>query len=279
MKLTIHSRTHVGQVRERNEDAFVIWTPGGSVEDRAFLAVADGMGGHPGGEIASRIAVEAAAEVAAAREADADALGLLREVFDAAAFRIRSRGLHEPRYREMGTTLTCVYVRAGHAFVGHIGDSRLYWFRGGRWTRVTADHTMAQDLVDSGRLQPEDADEHPTSHVLTRCLGVCPRQSPDLLHGSLCLKDGDTLLLATDGLGKTVHDETLAEMVGQVGTEQAADWMIEAALAAGGPDNVTVILARAIGDADTEGGAPPAHDLEGERFRLTWEQQGTRDRR
>lgn len=276
MQLRIHARTHVGRVRQSNEDAFGVWTPSGASEDEvAFLAVADGMGGHPGGEIASQLAVEAVREVAASHPAD-DPAELLRAAYDAAQDRILARGKEEPRYREMGTTLTCVWFARGRAHVAHVGDTRLYWFRGPRWVRVTADHTMAQDLVDSGKLEPEDAEEHPTSHVLTRCLGICPRQSPDILHGTLGLKSGDTLLLATDGLAKTVHDETLAEMVAGNDPELAAEWMIEAALAAGGPDNVTVLLARAEGDVPVDGAAGrrsalPVHDLAVEPLRLTWD--------
>ena len=272
MKLSIHHRTHVGLVRQSNEDALAVWTPeDGPGRDYAFLAVADGMGGHPGGEIASQIAVEAALEMAASR-AGSDPLEILRAVFEHAARRIRNRGLEDPQYREMGTTLTCVWFQEGRTYVGHVGDSRLYWFRSDRWTQVTVDHTVAQDLVDAGRLQPEDAEAHRTSHVLTRCLGVCPQQAPDILRGSLVLRDGDTLLLATDGLGKTVHDETLAEMVGAVDTERAGEWMVEAALAAGGPDNVTVVLARAQGEPPAL--APiggPAHELDSDRLRFTWD--------
>jgi protein phosphatase len=270
VKLDIHYRTHVGKVRQSNEDAFTVWTPGDD-SDQVFLAVADGMGGHPGGEIASKIAVDAAREMAEFKTGS-DPLVILHAVFDHAAREIRNRAVREPRYREMGTTLTCVWYQQGHAYVGHIGDSRLYWFRSGRWTQVTVDHTMAQDLVESGKLLPEDAEEHPTSHVLTRCLGICPRQAPDILHGSLALRDGDTLLLASDGLGKTVHDETLAEMVGSADPARAGEWMVEAALAAGGPDNVTVVLARAAGESALQGSlGGPAHDLDSERLRLTWD--------
>ncbi|MCA9754202.1 MAG: serine/threonine-protein phosphatase [Candidatus Eisenbacteria bacterium] len=272
MKLNILHRSHVGRVRELNEDAYAIWRPPASSDaDCALLAIADGMGGHPGGEIASRLAVEAVEKMVPTLVGKFPS-ELLTSSFQFASHQIKERATAEPEYGEMGTTLTCVWYQDGHAYVGHVGDTRLYWFREDRWVQVTVDHTMAQDLVDAGRLEPEEADEHPTSHVLTRCLGVCPRQSPDILHGSLALQDGDTLLLATDGLGKTVHDETLAEMIGKVGPEQACDWMIEAALAAGAPDNVTVILARAEGDAPfapAYGG--PKHQLDGSPARFSWD--------
>ncbi len=249
MKLEIHARTHVGKVREKNEDAFKVWTPTGEMtDDASIIAIADGMGGHPGGEVASRLAVEGVIELGVLIFDDDTAEGRIRRVFEEARNAIHLHCREKPELQEMGTTLTAVEVRDDMVHLGHVGDTRLYWFRKGIWSQVTIDHTVAQELVKEGRLDPEEAEEHPTSNVLTRCVGVCPKQHPDILYGYLRLQPDDCILLVTDGLTKTVHDETLAEMVTESEPEKAVDWMIQAALAAGAPDNVTVVLGKAVGE-------------------------------
>jgi protein phosphatase len=257
VKLDIHARTDVGLLRPQNEDAFSVWTaPSPSAHDRALLAVADGMGGHPGGEIASALAVEAACEVAASNLA-LPPREVLRRVYEEAAIRIDTRGREDLRYREMGTTLTSVILFGGLAHVGHIGDTRMYWIRGGQCHLITRDHNVAQDLVNSGRLEADIAEDHPMANVLTRCLGVCPDQTPDILGGALRLGVGDVLLLATDGLAKTVHARTLVELIQETNAEVASDRLVKAALAGGAPDNVTVILARVLEVGET---APSSGD-------------------
>lgn len=246
MKVDIAARTDVGLVRTQNEDAYGLWTlPADRSDDitRAIITVADGMGGHPGGDVASSVAVDTAREIVQASP-EVPPLPLLQEVFREASLRIRSRGDEEPVYREMGTTLTAVYISGGRVWLGHIGDTRLYWIRGSRWLQVTRDHTVAQELVNSGKLDAETADDHPMSNVLTRCLGICPEDHPDLLEGPLSLEAGDLLLLASDGLAKTVHSDALVDLIGGVEVQKATSQLIEASLAGGAPDNVTVVLLR-----------------------------------
>ena len=247
MKLEISARTNVGLVRSRNEDSYNVWpdaTPEGGSR-RTLLSVADGMGGHPGGDVASSLAVETARSLIGDESAESLAPSdVLRDVFSTAHSSIRARGTEEPQYQEMGTTLSAVVLESRYAHVGHIGDTRVYWIRGNQWIQVTRDHTVAQELVDSGRLDSEEAEEHPMSNVLTRCLGVCPDSTPDILDCPLELAAGDLLLLATDGLAKTVHLQAVQDLVVGVSCEQGTAQLIEAALSGGAPDNVTVVLAR-----------------------------------
>jgi protein phosphatase len=260
LKLEIHARTDVGLLRPRNEDAFSIWTPASSVTDpvaRAVVAVADGMGGHPGGEIASSIAVEVASEIAASHQNELPA-HLLQALFRRAADAIERRGQADPEYREMGTTLTTAFLLNGRAHVGHIGDSRMYWIRGGVYTQVTRDHNVAQELVLSGRLDAEVAEDHPMANVLTRCLGVCPDNAPDFLDGALLLEPGDVLLFASDGLAKAVHPQTLVELIRAVSAERATQQLVEAALSGGAPDNVTVVIVRVLESSGAPGASAPS---------------------
>lgn len=207
------------------------------------------MGGHPGGEIASAIAVEVASEVAS--QHDGLPLALLHTVFSRAAHAIERRGSDDPQYREMGTTLTTAFLVDGRAYVGHIGDSRMYWIRGAACTLVTRDHNVAQELVLSGRLDAEVAEDHPMANVLTRCLGVCPDNLPDFLDRALLLEPEDVLLFASDGLAKAVHPQTLVELIRGVNAERATQHLVDAALSGGAPDNVTVLIVRVLESSST----------------------------
>jgi len=272
VQLDLHARTDVGRVRSQNEDAFGLWMPEDSSEARtrcAVLAVADGMGGHPGGEVASALAVNAVCHLANEEKFDppADFIG---GVFENATEQIRDRGREEPRFREMGTTLTAAYLADGRAWVGHIGDTRLYWIRQGRVMQVTIDHNVAQELVDSGKLDPEAAEDHPMSNVLTRCLGVCPQDQPDLLSGVLELEVGDQLLLASDGLAKTVHVDAILELVANVDSETGTDRLVQAAVAAGAPDNVTVVLCRLLDLSPRKDDFPGTSFSFGAASKLDW---------
>lgn len=215
------------------------------------------MGGHPGGEIASSIAVEVASEIAASHQNELPTR-LLQELFRRAADAIERRGQTEPEYREMGTTLTTAFLSAGRAHVAHIGDSRMYWIRGSVCTQVTRDHNVAQELVLSGRLDAEVAEDHPMANVLTRCLGVCPDNAPDFLDGALLLEPEDVLLFASDGLAKAVHPQTLVELIRGVSAERATQQLVEAALSGGAPDNVTVVIVRVLESSAGPGASAPS---------------------
>lgn len=237
------ARSHVGLVRPRNEDAWGAWPQErvGSVEaDALVFAVADGMGGHPGGDVASALAVGAVrAPIDAVRVSPSTHL---RALFADAHDRIGREATRDPSLLQMGTTLTAALLRDGCAWIGQIGDTRLYWIRGRSVQLVTRDHTLAQDLVDSGALNAREAEDHYASHVLTRCLGVCPDHAPDLLLRPLRLRAGDRLLLTSDGLVKAIPTEELPRYLAEGSVEETAARLEAASLAAGAPDNVTVVL-------------------------------------
>lgn len=253
MKLEQAARSNLGLVRRRNEDSWVSWphrADGANEVPAAVFGVADGMGGHPGGDVASALAVAAVERCGdpAGRAAEE----YLREAFRAAGQAILAEAQLTPRLKEMGTTLTVLLLRSGEAWAGQIGDSRLYWIRGDRCHLLTRDHTLARDLVDRGVLGLEEADDHPSSHVLTRCLGVCPDQAPEILRRPLRPEPGDWFLLASDGLVKAVPTRQLATLLAGRGAAAAVEALEAAALAGGAPDNVTIVLVRVL-----DAGAPP----------------------
>lgn len=248
MELDAAARTHRGLVRSRNEDAVCLWPPAEGIvaRDALVAAVADGMGGHPGGDRASALAVGSLAD-----EAWSSSTGprsLLEAAFRNAGERIAREVQSDPSLTGMGTTLVATLFLPGGAWVSSVGDSRLYWIRGERLVLVTRDHTMADDLVRRGLLDAADADRHPSSHLLTRCLGTCPDARPDLPSRPLRPIPGDLFLLTSDGLGRVVEVERIPSLVAGKIAAAAADALVDAALAGGAPDNVTVIVVRWLGE-------------------------------
>jgi len=232
--VTAHGRTDVGRQRERNEDALLIL-------DRVF-AVADGMGGHRAGEVASATALEplAALETADLPDEDATRTALV-EAVTAANAAVAGRARTEPDLEGMGTTLTAVLVRDGLAHVAHVGDSRAYLLRDGRLAQLTDDHTLVQALVDQGRITADQARTHHSRSVITRAIGVGTEVEVDVL--AVPLAAGDRLLLCSDGLSGVVPDDDIAALLtANPDDDAAAAALVDAANAAGGPDNVTVLL-------------------------------------
>ena len=221
--------TDPGLQRGGNEDALLLEPP--------LYAVADGMGGHRAGEIASRVAVDALL-ADAPRRADSKALGRAvrtanRAVMDAAE-KSRTRA-------GMGTTLTAVMVDGTHLAVAHVGDSRAYLLHEGVLERITEDHSMVADLVRQGSLTEEDARFHPQRSVITRALGSDPNMVADVFDVQAAV--GDRLLLCSDGLSSMLADEHIAEMLRTAPDPQAAvHALVGAANRAGGYDNITVIV-------------------------------------
>lgn len=237
--------SHVGRVRRGNEDTFRVDAA------RGIFLVADGMGGHAAGEVASDLAASSAERVLAealdAGAADGQALsGAFRQAFHAAYESICNCCRNDPRTRGMGTTLTaCVLDRAGGLHIGHIGDSRLYRLRGGQLAQVTRDHTWVQREVDAGRIEVQAAAKHPLSHILTRVLSEDHEPELDLITADAV--PGDLILLATDGLYNMVGDDVLASLLTAAESlDQLTRSLIGAANRAGGADNVTVVLVRVL---------------------------------
>lgn len=231
-----------GRMRAGNEDAFL------ARPDHGLFAVADGMGGHAAGEVASELAADTAlqrlARAVDGGAADDELADALADGFAAAHRAICTCCTDDPRTRGMGTTLTvCVLNPAGTFRAGHIGDSRLYRMRAGLLDQLSHDHTWVQREVDAGRLTREAARRHPLSHIVSRVLSEDLPPDADLLEGSLL--PGDLLLLATDGLYNMLEDGAIAElMAGGADLPARAAALVAAANRAGGADNITVVLIR-----------------------------------
>jgi len=232
--------TDRGVGRATNQDSIVL--------DNSIMLymVADGMGGHAMGEVASRKAVATVASVVHKNITSCDnesltqdepVLGIMKEAVSAANREIYeySCGL------TMGTTLSTAHFSNGKLYIAHIGDSRIYRLRRGFLEALTEDHTEARDLVKAGRLSPDDAENHMLSHVLTKALGPSRSASPDL--GSFPVKDGDIYLLSSDGLFRVVSPCEAREVLLRDGSaEEKCNMLVNLALGRGAPDNVSVIV-------------------------------------
>lgn len=234
---TSASLTDVGRVRSSNEDSLFA-----NIESGVFI-VADGMGGHAAGEIASAIAAQTIGASARAARESLDALGdQLVAAFLAAGDEISRRVEADPTVSGMGTTCTVLMLQEEGSFlIGHIGDSRAYLWRNDVFRRVTRDHSWVQEQVDRGLIKPEQAMGHPLSNLITRALGTDPIPTPDLYPGPL--QAGDTFLLASDGLTDLIADQQIAEILASTDScEAAAETLVAAANRSGGKDNITVLL-------------------------------------
>lgn len=221
--------SHVGRVRSDNEDAFLLAPP--------LFAVADGLGGHQAGEIASSIAIETLLE-SAPRAADVKALGRAARQANAAVIEAAATGRGKTG---MGTTLTAVMIDGSRLAVAHVGDSRAYLLHLGALEQLTNDHSLVADLVRQGRITAEESRTHPNRSVITRALGSDPDMMADAFEVQAA--PGDRLLLATDGLTTMVPDDEIARVLATAPTSDAAvDELIDRALGAGGQDNVTVVV-------------------------------------
>lgn len=237
MRFACAARTDVGVVRSGNEDSYLM------ADDRGLFVVADGMGGHAAGEVASEMAARLVAETyrPARGMSDDELMAQMVAAIRAANTAIFERTLQEQDKRGMGTTVTVLALLPRRYLIGQVGDSRAYILRGGSLTQVTKDHSYVQEQVDAGRLSPEEARVHPYANVITRCVGSSGDVVPDLYIGTL--EAGDLLLLASDGLTGMMEDEDLQAILEQDGSlEDRVDALIAEANRRGGLDNITVIL-------------------------------------
>lgn len=235
MGCTFHS--HRGLLRERNEDFHGRTT---TEEGALLVVVADGMGGHAAGDVASRMAVETVLEVAAFSTAAPEAL--LRKAIGEANRRVFERSCREPEMAGMGTTVVALLLcPEGNAWTAHVGDSRAYLQRSGRLEALTADHSVVAELQRRGLLSEEEAARDPRRSQLTRCVGLGSEVEVDVAR--LDARVGDRFLLCSDGLSGVVEAPRIAELLAETEVERAAQALVEAANERGGPDNVTVSLA------------------------------------
>ena len=223
------ARTDVGCVREHNEDSFIAATP--------LFVVADGMGGHEAGEVASEIAIKTVLEKAP-NGPDGDALVNAVKAANIAIISAAANGTGRPG---MGTTMTAAQIFDDQLLIAQVGDSRAYLLHEGTLQRVTRDHSLVADLVEQGRITEEEARIHPQRSVITRALGSDVSVEPDLYI--LRVSSGDRLLLCSDGLSGMIEDSAIAAVLrAHDNPQDCCDALIREALAAGGMDNVTCVV-------------------------------------
>ncbi|QJW35170.1 Stp1/IreP family PP2C-type Ser/Thr phosphatase [Cellulosimicrobium protaetiae] len=243
------ARSDVGLVRSNNQDS--------GYAGPHLLVVADGMGGHAGGDVASSIAIAALAPLDGESHGPDDALAELERSIDHARQDLVERSVTDPELVGMGTTVTAI-LRAGNKLaMAHLGDSRAYLLRDGELTQVTTDHTFVQHLVDTGRISPDEAETHPQRNVVMRVLGDFDIDlTPDMSVREA--KPGDRWLLCSDGLSGFVSPETIAQTLADTpDVDECADHLLQLALRAGSTDNVTVVVADVVDvDGLPDGSAP-----------------------
>jgi serine/threonine protein phosphatase PrpC len=250
MRIEVAGNTHVGMKRNHNEDSFLL------LPEEQLFCVADGMGGHSSGEIASKIAVEELAEFFRLTSRDIDATwpykmdksrnydeNRLATGIKLANMRIFERASAETKFKGMGTTIVTVHFAANACYVAHVGDSRVYSFRGGQLRQLTEDHSLLNDYLKARKLSPEEIEAFPHKNVIVRALGMKDTVQVDL--GRVEPQEDEIFLLCSDGLSGMVPDAQLQEILASTtDLEKACGKMIESANAAGGNDNVTCILTR-----------------------------------
>jgi serine/threonine protein phosphatase PrpC len=238
--LSIAGTTHVGRVRKSNQDAFDRFDD--DARDETLLVVADGMGGHRGGEVASRMAVGTLGKLV--RELDGEPDERLRLALERANHEIHRLGERDSMLRGMGTTAVALLLRPeGKALLAHVGDSRIYRLREDSFEALTEDHSMVARWLKDGLIDEETARNHPQRNQIDRALGAAETVAPDLLECEL--RAGDLFLLCSDGLTGMLPDEELQRLATRSRDPHAiVAWMIDAANQAGGMDNVTAVIAR-----------------------------------
>jgi len=255
MRIATGRASDQGQLRANNEDAFLI------DDDHSLYAVADGMGGHRGGEVASRTAIEA---LRAAFASNRD----LEPAIELANTAVRTRAAGDPNLEGMGTTVTALTVSGPHELlIGHVGDSRAYLLHDGELSRLTEDHSLVEELMRDGRLTPEQAEAHPQRAIVTRALGV--DDDVDVALYRVPVETGDRVMLSSDGLSDMLRDREIESIArNEPDPQRAAEALVHAANAAGGHDNITVVIVEVLavdnepGDAAIAG--EPAPDGEAE---------------
>ena len=241
------SLTDVGCQRENNEDGYVYWEPANDA-DFAKLGrlaiVADGMGGHEGGQIASRLAVETFIK-AYAGAADADPAKRLLSALKDAHRHIQECASENPHLSSMGTTCTALALIDRRLYFVHVGDSRLYLLREGKLRILSRDHTLIARLLEKGLVQPEHAQDHPQKHVLTSALGVPGEEMEiDAPPQPLPLHSNDIVMICTDGLWGQMQDDEIESALAFQSPDAACRSLVQLAKERGGPDNITLQVLR-----------------------------------
>lgn len=240
-------RSESGRAREDNEDALALITP----EDPAIrerkghlVAIADGLGGHEAGQVASTTAVLGLVDAYYAPTSPARVEPALQHAVQAANLRVHNHARRDPSYRSMQTTLSCLALAGSSAYVAHVGDSRIYLVRDGTLTQLTSDHSEAAELIRLRLAKPESLAEHPRRNVLTRTLGSQLLLRPDFRR--LPVRSKDWFVLCTDGLWSEVTEDEILEAVRSESPEVACDHLVDLQLGRASLDNVTVQVVKVL---------------------------------
>jgi len=237
MIIKFSGKTDRGKVRKKNEDCLVMKRLG---EDEYIFIVADGMGGHLAGEVASKMGCEVV--VKGMKEGNRkNPFALLSELFDEANKRIFTAAMLDPLKAGMGTTLTALYLKGNQAYIAHVGDSRAYWIKKNRITRLTLDHSLVEKMLREGALSLEEAKNHPKKNILYQSVGVYGNVEPQLV-GPLTIKEGEVLVLSTDGLTTYIEEDEIKQVAKNLSPDMAVKRLIDISNERGGGDNITVIL-------------------------------------
>jgi len=227
------SRTHIGNVRASNQDALIV-VPG----VYGLYGVADGMGGHKAGDVASRMAVSS---LSRALQGEKPSEKVLRAGIEEANLMIYEASQNNYDYSGMGTTLTVIWEDKKRVLLGHVGDSRAYRLRKESISQVSQDHSMVAELVRDGVITPEEAQVHPYRNIITRALGAGDTVKVDILE--LDKQKGDVYLICSDGLSEYVREDEMREVLLRLPMEEAADELLSRALEGGGRDNISLVIA------------------------------------
>lgn len=236
--------TDVGSVRDNNEDHLVFIRPYDAkvrASHGCLALVADGMGGHSSGEIASKMA----ADIIARNYFDANhaVLNSLNRAFEKANKTIFQKADRNPALKGMGTTCTAVILLNDQIYLGHVGDSRAYLFKGDKLIQLSNDHTYVQHLLDTGKISQEESLSHPQRNVITRAMGTAPKLQADFSRHALSFEQGDKLLICSDGLYEYIKSEELKEILSAENLNESAQSLINLAKQRGGHDNISVLIA------------------------------------
>ncbi|OGW36198.1 MAG: hypothetical protein A2010_13820 [Nitrospirae bacterium GWD2_57_9] len=236
MKTLSAANTDTGRKRTNNEDAFLI------DQELRLYAVADGIGGHSGGEVASRIAVETLRERVREDRRERDPGDVLNDAFILGNTRVIEAGATDRGLAGMGTTLTAVLLKGTSAHLAHAGDSRAYLLREGMLEQVTEDHGVVAEQVRAGIVTPDQARRSPYRHIITRALGIERELLVD--RRTIELRENDVLLLCTDGLTEMIEDREIERILLSSALPDAVQGLIAAANRNGGVDNITVVVVK-----------------------------------
>ena len=243
--LRIGAETHVGMVRGNNQDNMVVSTAASRnawMEKGHLFIVADGMGAHAAGELASKIAVDRI-PLTYRKRTDLPPHEALAAAIEAGHTAIFERGQGSEEFRGMGTTVSALVLLPQAALIGHVGDSRVYRLRDGRYEQLTFDHSLSWEFRAAGQFEDEEAAAYVPKNIITRSLG--PKEDVEIdLEGPFPLQAGDTFLLCSDGLSGFVEDEEMAVVIETLPPEEAAQVLVDMANLRGGRDNITVIVVR-----------------------------------